>query len=107
LKIDNKNNYLNDTDANSLILNDNEIELIKHLCKFSSIIKDSVNNKDPKIVARYLFTLSTLFNNFYERSPILKETEDKKKSRIKILHSTLLIMKHCMEVIGITPLEKM
>jgi arginyl-tRNA synthetase len=106
-KIDNKNNYLNDTDANSLVLNDNEIELIKHLCKFSSIIKDSVNNKDPKIVARYLFTLSTLFNNFYERSPILKETEDKKKSRIKILHSTLLIMKHCMEVIGITPLEKM
>jgi len=106
-KINNKNNCLNDTDANSLLLNDNEIELIKYLCKFSSIIKDSVNNKDPKIVARYLFTLSTLFNNFYERSPILKETEDKKKSRIKILHSALLIMKHCMEVIGITPLEKM
>jgi arginyl-tRNA synthetase len=106
-KINNKNNCLNDTDANSLVLNNNEIELIKYLCKFSSIIKDSVNNKDPKIVARYLFTLSTLFNNFYERSPILKETEDKKKSRIKILHSALLIMKHCMEVIGITPLEKM
>jgi arginyl-tRNA synthetase len=106
-KINDKNDYLNDIDANSLVLNDNEIELIKHLCKFSSTIKDSVNNKDPKIVARYLFTLSTLFNNFYERSPILKETESKKKSRIKILYSTLLIMKHCMGVIGITPLEKM
>ena len=106
-KINDKSNYLNEIDANSLVLNDNEIELIKHLCKFSSIIKGSVNNKDPKIVARYLFTLSTLFNNFYERSPILKETENKKKSRIKILYSTLLIMKHCMKVIGISPLEKM
>ena len=71
------------------------------------MIKESVNNKDPKIVARYLYTLSTLFNNFYERSPILKETENKKKSRIKILYSTLLIMKNCMGIIGITPLEKM
>lgn len=106
-KINNKNSYLNDNDVNSVFLNENEIELIKHLCKFSSSIKDSVNNKEPKIVARYLFTLSTLFNNFYEKSPILKETEDKKKSRIKILHSTLLIMKHCMGIIGITPLEKM
>ena len=107
-KINNKNNYLNDIDVNSLVLNENEIEIVKHLCKFSSIIKDSVNNKDPKIVARYLFSLSTLFNNFYERSPILKETENiKKKSRIKILYSTLLIMKNCMGIIGITPLEKM
>ena len=106
-KINDINDDINDIDANSLVLNENEIELIKHLCKFSAIIKDSVNNKDPKIVARYLYTLSSLFNNFYERSPILKETGNKKKSRLKILCSTLLIMKHCMEVIGITPLEKM
>ncbi len=69
-KINNKNGYLNDNDVNSVFLNENEIELIKHLCKFSSSIKDSVKNKEPKIVARYLFTLSTLFNNFYEKSPI-------------------------------------
>ena len=79
-----------------------EIDLIKHLCKFSTIIKDSINNYEPKLVAKY-FLLSTLFNNFYERSPILKEKLDlKKRLRIKILYSTLLIMQNCMQIIGIT-----
>jgi arginyl-tRNA synthetase len=81
--------------------------LVKQLCKFSTTIKESVNNTDPKLVARFLFTTSTLFNNFYEDSPILKEAENKKSLRIKILCSTLLIMENCMKIIGITPLEKM
>ncbi|MER5175007.1 MAG: arginine--tRNA ligase [Candidatus Nitrosocosmicus sp.] len=108
-KIENKNDYLDNTTFTNLDLNlsDNEIELIKHLCKFSTTIKESAQNSEPKLVARYLFTLSTLFNNFYEGSPILKEVENKKTIRIKILYSSLLIMKHGMEIIGITPLEKM
>ena len=62
---------------------------------------------NPKLIARYLYNLSTLFNNFYEDSPILKEEEGIKNIRIKILYSSLLTMRHCMEIIGITPLEKM
>ncbi len=108
-KIDDKSEYLNDTEITTLNLNlsTNEIELIKHLCKFSTTIKESVNNIDPKLIARYLYNLSTLFNNFYEDSPILKEEDRIKNSRIKILYSSLLTMRHCMEIIGITPLEKM
>ena len=85
-----------------------EIDLIKHLCRFSTIIKDSINNYEPKLVANYLYILSTLFNDFYEGSPILKEKLDlKKRLRIKILYSTLLIMQNCMQIIGITALDKM
>ncbi len=108
-KIDNKNYYLDGIKLTDLDLDLDltEIELVKQLCKFSTTIKESVNNTDPKLVARFLFTLSTLFNNFYEESPILKEVENKKSIRIKILYSTLLIMENCMNIIGITPLEKM
>ena len=108
-KIDNKNDYLNDTGTITLNLNlsTNEIELIKHICKFSTIIKEAINNIDPKLIARFLYNLSTLFNNFYEDSPVLKEEEGIKNIRIKILYSSLLTMRHCMEIIGITPLEKM
>jgi arginyl-tRNA synthetase len=108
-KIEDKRDPLNDMELSDLdlALNDNEIELIKHLCKFSTIIKESVYNYEPKLVAKYLFKLSTLFNNFYESSPILKEMGNKKIIRIKILYSSLLIMNHCMEIIGITPLYKM
>jgi arginyl-tRNA synthetase len=37
----------------------------------------------------------------------LKEEEGIKNIRVKILYSSLLTMRHCMEIIGITPLEKM
>ena len=108
-KIEDKRDPLNDIELSDLDLDlhNNEIELIKHLCKFSTIIKESAYNYEPKLVARYLFKLSTLFNNFYESSPILKEMGNKKIIRIKILYSSLLIMNHCMEIIGITPLYKM
>lgn len=108
-KIENKNYYLDGIELTDLDLDltSTEIELVKQLCKFSTTIKESVNNTEPKLVARFLFTLSTLFNNFYEESPILKEVENKKSIRIKILYSTLLIMENCMKIIGITPLEKM
>ena len=50
-----------------------EIDLIKQICKFEETLKESIKNTEPKIIARYLFKLSSLFNNFYEISPILKE----------------------------------
>ncbi|HXT85108.1 MAG TPA: arginine--tRNA ligase [Verrucomicrobiae bacterium] len=88
-------------------LSDNEIELIKHLCKFSITLTESINNYEPKIIARYLFKLSLMFNNFYENSPIIKEEGQKKNIRIKILESTLSLMGKCMKIIGITLLSKM
>ncbi|MGN6823025.1 MAG: DALR anticodon-binding domain-containing protein, partial [Candidatus Nitrosocosmicus sp.] len=85
-----------------------EIDLIKHLTKFSITIKESIDNQEPKLVANYLFLLSTLFNHFYERSPIIKEEDKlKKRARIEILKASLLVMNHCMSIIGITPLDKM
>lgn len=85
-----------------------EVDLIKHLTKFSTIMKESIENKEPKLIANYLFLLSTLFNHFYDGSPIIKEEDDlKKRIRIEILCASLLIMNHCMQIIGITPLEKM
>jgi arginyl-tRNA synthetase len=85
-----------------------EIDLIKHLTKFSITIKEAIHNQEPKLIANYLFVLSTLFNHFYEGSPIIKEEDKlKKRIRIEILCASLLILNHCMQIIGITALEKM
>ncbi len=108
-KIENNNDYHIDINISTIKLDmsDNEIELIKHLCKFSSTLTESIHNYEPKIIARYLFKLSLMFNNFYENSPIIKEESYKKNIRIKILQSCLLIMEKCMKIIGITQLSKM
>ena len=53
-----------------------EIDLIKHLCRYDIELKQAANNIDPKVLSKYLFQLATLFNNFYEKSPILKEKNE-------------------------------
>ena len=50
----------NDLEALEENLSSIEIDLIKHLCRFSTIIKDSINNYEPKLIANYLYMLSTL-----------------------------------------------
>jgi arginyl-tRNA synthetase len=85
-----------------------EIDLIKHVCRYDIELKQAANNIDPKALSKYLFQLATLFNNFYEKSPILKEKDQNLASyRALVLNSTLEILKRCMDIIGITPLNRM
>ena len=85
-----------------------EIELIKHLCRYEIELNQAANNIDPKVLSKYLFELATMFNNFYEKSPILKEKNEMLAThRAWILNSTLEILKRCMNIIGITPLMRM
>jgi arginyl-tRNA synthetase len=85
-----------------------EIELIKHLCRYEIELNQAANNIDPKVLSKYLFELATMFNNFYEKSPILKEKNEMLAThRALILDSTLEILKRCMNIIGITPLMRM
>ena len=85
-----------------------EIDLIKHVCRYDIELKQAADNIDPKALSKYLFQLATLFNNFYEKSPILKEKDQSLACyRALILNATLEILKRCMDIIGITPLNRM
>ncbi len=85
-----------------------EINLIKHACRYDIELKQAANNIDPKALSKYLFQLATLFNNFYEKSPILKEKNQSLACyRTLILNNILEILKRCMDIIGITPLNRM
>ncbi|MDN5845120.1 MAG: arginine--tRNA ligase [Candidatus Nitrosocosmicus sp.] len=100
----------NKLENNIEILNfsSSEIDLIKHLCKYDIELKQAANNIDPKVLSKYLFQLATLFNNFYEKSPILKEKNEMLAThRALILNSTLEKLELCMNIIGITPLTRM
>lgn len=85
-----------------------EIDLIKHLCKYEIELNQAANNIDPKVLSKYLFQLATLFNNFYEKSPIIKEKNELLAAyRALILNTSLEKLYVCMNIIGITPLKRM
>ena len=85
-----------------------EMALIKHLCKYSIELNQSSQKANPKIMAKYLYQLATLFNNFYESSPILSESNvNLAIVRTMIMKNCLVVFEHCMEIIGISVLRRM
>lgn len=71
-------------------------------------LNHSSQNANPKIMAKYLYQLATLFNNFYESSPILSESNTNlAHSRTIIMKKCLIVFEECMEIIGISPLRRM
>jgi arginyl-tRNA synthetase len=85
-----------------------EYRIIKHLSKFAIIIEDTTKNMEPKLIAQYAYELATLFNIFYEKLPILKESNaDISNARISLVEAIRLILNLNLSLVGITPLERM
>ena len=85
-----------------------EFRLIKHLSKYAIVIEDATRNMEPKLIAQYAYELATLFNLFYEKLPILKESDaDISDARISLVEATRKMLEINISLVGITPLERM
>ncbi|WGH26333.1 MAG: arginine--tRNA ligase [Candidatus Bostrichicola ureolyticus] len=103
IKIQNNKNY-----SKSISLNIYERTIIKTLEQYISIIKSVANNLDPSILANYIYNLSKKFNDFYQNIKVINEiNEDKKYFRINLSSIVGDILKHGMELLGISMLERM
>jgi arginyl-tRNA synthetase len=63
---------------------------------------------EPKLIAQYAYELATMFNLFYEKLPILKESNAEiSNARISLVEAIRLTLKMNLSIVGITPLERM
>jgi arginyl-tRNA synthetase len=92
----------------SILTDPIEYRLLKHLSKYAISIEDSINNLEPKLIALYAYELATMFNLFYEKLPILKESDTEiSLARISLVEAIRKILKIFISFVGITPLERM
>ena len=92
----------------SILTDPIEYRLIKHLSKYAISIEDTINNMEPKLIALYAYELATMFNLFYEKLPILKESDAEiSRARISLVEVIRKILKIFISFVGITPLERM
>ncbi len=90
-----------------LVNDSQEIKIIKMMAKYHDIIEKASENLSPYIVAKYAYSLSSQFNQFYRDCPVIKAKGEKKNLRIAIVYSFRKIIKDLIEMLGMTPLEKM
>ncbi len=87
-------------------LNDNfEIELIKMLSKFTTVIEESskINRVHP--VAQYALDLAGAFNRFYKSVPVIGAEEE--AVRLLLVDKSRITIKNCLELLGINSPDSM
>ncbi len=103
-----KANYLQISIDTTLNLVPEEIEIIKSISEYKSVLHEAAKQYSPALLANYLYELVKTFNHFYQAIPILKETENKlKDTRIALCMATARVISHGLNLLGIEAPEKM
>jgi len=88
-------------------LDEEEKKLIKKLAEFHSVLEQSVKDIKLHYICNYAYELATTFNYFYERCPVLKCEENTKNFRLTLVEATKNVLKDCLKIMGVKPLERM
>jgi len=83
-------------------LTEEEALLIKKIGEFPYLIQKIVKEMKPYYLANYLYSLSTTFNNFYERVPVLREeNEEARNFRLTLVEAAEKTLKLGLSLLGI------
>jgi arginyl-tRNA synthetase len=92
----------------SMLKTEYEIALIREISKFEMYLEEAAMNLSPKAIARYVYSLATRFNAFYEKVPVLQEKNiEVSKARLILVNTFITAIKAALTMLGIDALEKM
>ena len=91
-----------------LLTTQQEQTLIKEIAKFDIILEEAAKNLDPRLIAKYAYTLATEFNLFYEKVPVLREKDGQRMhTRLALVKAFEIMIRKALDLLGVVPLEKM
>ncbi|MFE1747136.1 arginine--tRNA ligase [Coleofasciculus sp. H7-2] len=93
--------------AKTLLQEETELVLAKHLLQLSEIVSDVEQDLLPNRLCQYLFELSQKFNQFYDQCQVLKADEPQRTSRLVLCDLTARTLKLGLSLLGISVLERM
>jgi len=90
-----------------------ERELMKKLSQWQYLVEGAARKHEPHLVAVYLYDLAALFHRLWSEGRdkdklfIMEDNPELTALRIKLVIATQKIIKAGMEIIGVTPMEKL
>jgi arginyl-tRNA synthetase len=81
--------------------------IIMKLASYPDAIKKAGGNFDPSEIAKYLFDLAQLLNDYYHSVPILKADDQTKDARLVLVDSSGQILKNGLNLLGMETLNEM
>ncbi len=85
-----------------------EIELVKALCDYPSVVKSAGENFAPSIIGAYVYELAKQFNGYYHDHSILKEENEAVRAmRLQLAQQVAGVIRSGMKLLGIDVPERM
>ena len=95
-------------DADYTLLTDpTETELIKMLGEYPELIASAAKERAVHRVAHYVHELAGLFHSFYNQCRILGVDPELQQARIKLVKATQHVLRHALNILGVSAPERM
>ena len=91
-------------DAKASMLNEqSEIALLKHLARFPNVIYDSAKERAPYKITNYIHELAELIHEFYTECRVVDRSNiDISSSRLALCKACEIVMKNALNLIGVS-----
>ncbi|MBM6820098.1 MULTISPECIES: arginine--tRNA ligase [Clostridium] len=84
-----------------------ELELVKILEEFTTVIHNATDKLEPSIMTRYIIEVANKFNKFYSVHSLLNlDDKELMKARLVLVEATCQVMKNALALIGIEVVEE-
>lgn len=90
-----------------LLKHPTEIQLVKALARFPSLIKECGESMECHPIAGYAFELASLFNQFYRDCPVLQADEDIRNARLALVTVSRYALSNVLDTLGLVAPEEM
>ena len=84
-----------------------ELDLAKHILRFSDTLEAVLADDKPNWLTGYLYELAGKFSAFYDSCPVIQSAEPTRSSRLVLCRLTADIMKRGLNLLGIDVIEQM
>lgn len=86
----------------------NEMELIKSVYAFPSVLAEAGAEYSPAVISNYVYALVKQYNRFYHDNPILKE-ENTEVAQMRLYLSSIVadLIRNAMSLLGIGVIDRM
>ncbi len=86
-------------------LENSEMDLIKIISRFTSVIEESAQTRKVHKIAQYSLDLASAFNKFYKSIPVIGSKEE--ILRLFLVDKSRITIKNCLDLLGIESPESM
>jgi len=84
-----------------------EVELMKKLSEFPSLIAGSARAREPHRITFYLQELAALFHRYYNKHRIITEDEELSLSRVSLVFAIKTVLVEALRILGVGAPEEM